>query len=95
MRWINGENTVYVADDTDTVVDDNNSVSRNRIKIMSKYLWLAVEADKYELPIAVADSARELGEMMGSNKHNVETFVCKQSSGKFNGFKYIKVLNDG
>lgn len=62
---------------------------------MGKYLWLAVETDKYELPLAVADSARELGEMMGSNKHNVETFVCKQSSGKFNGFKYIKVLNDG
>ena len=62
---------------------------------MGKYLWLAVEADKYELPIAVADSARELGEMMGSNKHNVETFVCKQSNGRINGFKYIKVLNDG
>ena len=55
MRWINGENTVYVADDTDTVVDNNNSVSRNRIKIMSKYLWLAVEADKYELSLVVAD----------------------------------------
>lgn len=62
---------------------------------MGKYLWLAVETDKYELPLAVADSARELGEMMGSNKHNVETFVCKRSSGKLNGFKYIKVLNDG
>ena len=62
MRWINGENTVYVADDTDTVVDDNNSVSRNRIKIMSKYLWLAVETDQYELPLVVADSARELAE---------------------------------
>lgn len=62
---------------------------------MGKYLWLAVEADKYELPLAVADSARELGEMMGSNKHNVETFVSKGSNGRLNGFKYIKVLKDG
>ena len=65
------------------------------MEIMGKYLWLAVEADKYELPLYVADSARELAEKFGTTKHNVETFVCKQSNGRMNGFKYIKVLNDG
>ena len=62
---------------------------------MGKYFWLAVEADEYELPLYVADSARELAEKFGTTKHNVETFVCKQSNGKMKGFKYIKVLNDG
>lgn len=60
----------------------------------SKYLWLCVDADEYELPIAVADSARELGEMMGSNKHNVETFVCKNSNGRIKGVKYLKVRRE-
>lgn len=62
---------------------------------MGKYLWLAVDADEYELPLYVADSARELAERFGTTKHNVETFVCKQSTGKELGYKYIKVLNDG
>lgn len=62
---------------------------------MSKYLWLVVEADEYELPLCVADSARELADMFGTTKHNVETFVSKNSNGRINGFKYIKVLKDG
>ena len=61
---------------------------------MGKYLWLCVEVDEYELPIAVADTARELGEMCGTNKHNVETFVSKKSSGRQKGRKYIKVKNE-
>ena len=62
---------------------------------MGKYLWICVEADEYELPLAVADTARELGELCHTNKHNVETFVSKNSSGRQNGKKYIKVLNRG
>ena len=60
---------------------------------MGKYLWLAVEADQYELPLVVADTARELAEKCGTTKHNVETFVSKQSSGRTNGYKYVKVEN--
>lgn len=56
-----------------------------------KYYWLCVEADEYELPLAVADTARELAEMCGTTAHNVETFVSKNSSGRDNGFKYIKI----
>ena len=60
----------------------------------SKYLWLCVTADEYELPLAVADSARELGELVGSNKHNIETFVAKGSSGKLSGRKFIKIRDE-
>ena len=56
-----------------------------------KYIWLAVEADKYELPIAVADTARELGQLIGSNKHNVETAAIKNCNGKISNRKIIKI----
>lgn len=58
-----------------------------------KYLWLCVEADEYELPLAVADSARELGEICGSSKHNIETFVARECNGRITGHKYLKVRN--
>lgn len=61
---------------------------------MNKYLWVAVEADKYELPIAVADSARELGEMLGTTKHNVESFVSKNCSGRDSGRRIIRIPNE-
>lgn len=32
---------------------------------MNKYFWMAVTPDELELPIAVADSARELAKMLG------------------------------
>ena len=61
---------------------------------MGKYLWLLVEADEYELPLVVADTAGELAEKCGTTKHNVETFVCKQSNGRVRGTKFMKVRND-
>lgn len=61
---------------------------------MGKYLWLMVETDDYELPLAVADTARELAEMVGSTKHNVETFVSKGCNGRINGWKYVRIPND-
>ena len=59
-----------------------------------KYYWLLVEADEYELPLVVADTARELAEKCDTTKHNVEAFVCKQSSGRYRGTKYLKVRRE-
>ena len=61
---------------------------------MIRYWWLCVEVDEYELPLAVAESARELAEKCGTTKHNVETFVSKNSSGKQNGYRYMKIRRD-
>lgn len=61
---------------------------------MNKYYWLCVEADEYELPLVVADTARELAEKCNTTKHNVETFVSKQSNGRVNGYKYLKVRRE-
>ena len=65
------------------------------VEIMGKYLWLAVEADKYELPLYVADTAKELAEKFGTTKHNVECNVLRGDNGKISGRRFIRVLNDG
>ena len=57
----------------------------------SKYLWVAVEADKYELPLYVADSARELAEKFDTTKHNVEVSAFFGNSGTMSGRRFLKV----
>ena len=61
---------------------------------MSKYLWLAVEADKYELPLYVADTARELAEKFGTTKHNVESSAFYGHGGSVSGRRFLKVLKE-
>ena len=58
---------------------------------MYKYYWLAVEADEYELPLAVADTAKELGDIVGVSKSVVIDAVKDNRSGKISGRKFVKV----
>ena len=61
---------------------------------MGKYIWMAVEADEYELPLCIADTARELGEKYGVTADTVITLERGKYSGKKYGRKYVKVRND-
>ena len=61
---------------------------------MGKYLWMAVTADEYELPICVADTAKELGTKYGVSAATVITLARGGHSGKIVGKKYVKVRND-
>ena len=56
-----------------------------------KYLWIAVEPDEYELPLAVCDTARELGEIYGIGQDSVMDSVSKKRSGKLSGRKFVRV----
>ena len=56
-----------------------------------KYLWMAVTADEYELPLAVADTARELGEIYGLKAKTIVSAEFRKVSGKGLGRKYVKV----
>jgi hypothetical protein len=56
-----------------------------------KYLWLCVTADEYELPLAVADTARELGKMVGLSRNTIEVCAYRGISGSQKGRRYIKV----
>ncbi len=54
-------------------------------------IWLAVTPDEYELPIAVADSAKELADMLGISTPTVKTSVLRHSDGSLTGRRLIKV----
>lgn len=58
---------------------------------MMKYYWMAVTADKYELPLAVAESSFSLAKMLGVHKGTVLACEARGRSGKNTGRKIIKV----
>lgn len=60
---------------------------------MKKYLWMAVTPDEYELPICIADTAKELGEKFGVTADTVITLERIGHSGTKTGRKYVKVRN--
>ena len=61
---------------------------------MGKYIWMAVEADEYELPIVLADSAQELADICGVHRNTVLSSEFRQETGRKTGFRYKKVIND-
>ena len=60
---------------------------------MSKknYLWMAVTADKYEHPIAIADTSTELAEMLGVAPDTIRTNLHRQKNGAVSGRRIVKV----
>ena len=58
-------------------------------------LWMAVTADKYELPLAVADTGIELARMLGISSsvisRSLEGSNYRKCIGRNNNRKYIKV----
>lgn len=54
-------------------------------------LYLGVTPDKYELPLFVADSLKELSKMSGFDYDSVRHLISKRSSGKNKGIKFTKI----
>ena len=54
-------------------------------------IWMAVEADEYELPIVVADSSVELAEKLGTTATSIRVRACKQQDGSKAGVRIYKV----
>lgn len=44
-------------------------------------LYLCVTRDKYELPLAVAESQQELADMVGVQKNTIASALCKYRRG--------------
>ena len=53
-----------------------------------------MEADEYELPLAVCDTAREVGALFGIGADSVIDSVSKHRSGKLSGRKFVRVEAD-
>lgn len=59
--------------------------------VMTKAIWMKVTMDEYELPVAVADSVRELSEMTGATDNNIRSSYSKYKSGQRKTCQYRKV----
>lgn len=54
-------------------------------------IWMEVTKDKYELPVRVADSARELAEVHGITRGSIEASEYKYRKGKLKTCPWRKV----
>lgn len=57
-------------------------------------LYMIVTADEYELPLMVADKAKDLAKYKGISPSTVSTHIKRKYSGKISGIKYIKIEID-
>ena len=48
-------------------------------------VWMEVSADKYELPVVMADSAKELAKMCGKRESTIRTSASRYNRGKEKG----------
>ena len=55
------------------------------------YVWVAVEANEFELPIIVADTSSELAEKLGTTPTAIRVRACKQKDGSKSGVRIYKV----
>ena len=55
-------------------------------------LWLAVTPDKYELPIAVADTAKELSIMLGLRSHTITELYHQHNKGILSNYVKYKIV---
>jgi hypothetical protein len=53
-----------------------------------------ITTDKYELPLIVADSPRELAKLAGVSYQNIKTSIYLKNKGKIAYSKYVKVEVD-
>jgi len=59
------------------------------------YLYIKTTPDQYELPLAVADSPKELAEMLGVNANMISTAICHaKKAGWRSVYKKVKLLED-
>ena len=54
-------------------------------------LYMAVTADKLELPLFVADNTRELVERFNTTRNCVLSAISHKNNGKVKGYKFIRV----
>ncbi len=54
-------------------------------------IWMEVTRDRYELPVAVADTARELAEIVGVKKQGICKAVMKARRNEVKRVRFVKV----
>lgn len=67
--------------------------TKQKNKEEPKVLWVATTADKYELPICVCDSQKDLAEHLGVTTSNISHLKKKSRSNRSKYYIY-KVRNE-
>ena len=57
-------------------------------------LYMAVTADKYELPIAVCSNIHDLARIFGIKPQSVSESISRKRPGKKTGVKFIRIEVD-
>lgn len=57
-------------------------------------VWMEVSQDEFELPVAVAGTARELAKLRNTTPMNIITSISKHRRGVIKRCKYVKVTVD-
>ena len=59
-------------------------------------VYLKVSHDKYELPLVVADSVREMAEICGVPENNISSLISKYEHGilKWTSFRKVVIPED-
>lgn len=57
-------------------------------------LWMAVSPDRYEMPIAVENTAVQLAKRMGCTEANIRTKKSRGHSGRSCGYKVVTVKDE-
>lgn len=55
-------------------------------------IWMKVTKDKYEFPVAIADSSEELGRIVGVKASTIRSAVCGLKDGTRKRSQYRKVV---
>lgn len=62
---------------------------------MKKTVWMKVTHDKYELPVAVADTAEELAKICGTTANSIRSSISHVKNGRKKWTPYVKVVLQG
>jgi hypothetical protein len=54
-------------------------------------IWIKVTRDKYELPVAVADSVQELSAMTGHSVQTIRSIISRQKHGRIKFSQFIRI----
>ena len=57
-------------------------------------VWMAVSQDELSLPVAIADTAKELAKILGTTENNVKSSDSKFKHGVYKNSRYIAVRID-
>lgn len=58
------------------------------------YLYLEVTPDEYQLPLAVAESRKELAVMRGITSKQIKDYLAKTRAGKIKNPRFIRIEVD-